>query len=173
MIVGCNRIQQSWSRRLAPWGIRPSQPIYKVEGLIDLTFNHHALSGTLGTSMPIIFFSLYKEGQGELEDWLRDQTLAIFKLDLCGIEVCIPPCSWAHSNFICEHKYIVYIMEGRSWMMRDNEPKGSTKVCKQSNTRQTHLNVGSTYSMELEPKLTPCSEGNAPIHPIIDAHSCR
>lgn len=58
-------------------------------------------------------------------------------------------------------------------MMGDNKPKGSIKVLKQPNTRQTHLNVGSTYSMGLEPKLTPCSEGSAPIHPIIHAHSCR
>lgn len=58
-------------------------------------------------------------------------------------------------------------------MMGNNEPKGSTKVLKQPNTRQTHLNVGSTYFMGLEPKLAPYSEGRASIHPIIHAHSCR
>ena len=43
-IIGCNCIQWSRSRKLASGGVETSQPIYKVEGLNDVTFNHSTSS---------------------------------------------------------------------------------------------------------------------------------
>ena len=50
-------------------GVRPSQFICKVRGLIDVIVNHPISNGSLRHSMPIIMCPVFKEGQRELEDW--------------------------------------------------------------------------------------------------------
>lgn len=149
--VECNCIQWLGSRGMASWDGKPTQPIYKVWGLDDVTFEEPTSSGHWHLACKAYYTQCYMKFKGspKLGDWAKpllnlNGFLHYWVVNTIVFLKSYQLCLWTKT---C---HVINMIADCNWRMGGDQPKSPITVLKWPNKRQRHSSVGSTTSPKLD-----------------------